>query len=110
MCFPEKPKVLQGKKKFNYYSHFSSQDSHMTRRHYISHKRLGSAHSPGLPLVGDVEKSSAWRKWQRDGERERESVCLCPLTLVYVNELSYVEGDDVDVGLQCDSSLLLVRC
>lgn len=75
MCFPEKPKVLQGKKKkFNYYSHFSSQDSHMTRRHYISHKRLGSAHSPGLQLVGDGEKSQVLGENGKETARER--VCV----------------------------------
>lgn len=55
MGFIEKTSTLTGKKKINCYSHFSSQDSHMTRQHYISHKQLGSAHSPALQLVGDGE-------------------------------------------------------
>lgn len=55
-------------------------------------------------------KSQVLEENGKETAREREIVCPCPLTLVYVNELSYVEGDDVDVGLRCDSSLLLVHC
>lgn len=55
-------------------------------------------------------KSQVLEENGKETARERESVCPCPLTLVDVNELSYVEGDDVDVGLRCDSSLLLVHC
>lgn len=37
-------------------------------------------------------------------------VCVYSLTSAYVNEFSKIEGDDVDVGLWRDPSLLPVHC